>query len=195
MNFFVYVYDGKVELVGLIQVLEFMENILVVWFGIVVEDIDIYFICMGGGFGCWVYGYYMIEVVLIFEQVQVLVKLMYICEDDMSFGIYWFIYMFIYWVVLDENNQFIGFYVKGGGIFEYLVFLNCFFVGVVDNYLVEGWKIDSNIMIGVFWVFCFNFIVGVEQFFLDEVVEVVGKDFIDFCLELLECVKNNLVGE
>jgi isoquinoline 1-oxidoreductase beta subunit len=65
----------------------------------------------------------------------------------------------------------------------------------VENYLAEGWAMDSNISIGAFRAPRSNFIAGAEQSFLDEVAEEMGKDPIDFRLELLQRAEKNPVGE
>ena len=77
---------------------------------------------------------------------------------------------------------------------EHPVAANRFPAGAVDNYLAEGWALDSNITIGAFRAPRSNFIAGAEQSFLDEVAELAGKDPIDFRLALLERAKNNPVG-
>ena len=84
---------------------------------------------------------------------------------------------------------------RGGGIPEHPVAENRFPAGAVDNYLAEGFEIESNITIGAFRAPRSNFIAGAEQSFLDEVAELAGKDPIDFRLELLERVKKNPVGK
>ena len=75
------------------------------------------------------------------------------------------------------------------------VHANRFPAGAVDNYLAEGWEINSNITIGAFRAPRSNFIAGAEQSFLDEVAELAGKDPIAFRLELLERAKTNPVGK
>jgi isoquinoline 1-oxidoreductase beta subunit len=84
--------------------------------------------------------------------------------------------------------------VRGGGIPEHPVHANRFPAGAVENYLAEGWQLDSNITIGAFRAPRSNFIAGAEQSFLDEVAELAGKDPIEFRLELLERARNNPVG-
>src|SRR5690606_25701045 len=93
------------------------------------------------------------------------------------------------------NNNLIAFHVRGGGIPEHPVHANRFPAGAVDNYLAEGWKLDSNITIGAFRAPRSNFIAGAEQSFLDELAELAGKDPIEFRLELLDRAMKNPVGE
>lgn len=66
MNFFVNVKEDSVELFGFIQMFEFLSKFVVSILGIDEEKIVIGMICMGGGFGCCLYGYFGVEVVVIF---------------------------------------------------------------------------------------------------------------------------------
>jgi isoquinoline 1-oxidoreductase beta subunit len=93
---------------------------------------------------------------------------------------------------LDANKNLIAFHVKGGGIPEHAIHANRFPAGAVDNYLAEGWQIPSNITIGAFRAPRSNFNAAAEQSFLDELAEAMGKDPIDFRLELLKRAKENL---
>jgi isoquinoline 1-oxidoreductase subunit beta len=120
---------------------------------------------------------------------------MYTREDDMPYGIYRPTYTATYRAALDKDNNLIAFHVKGGGIPEHAVHALRFPAGAVDNYLAEGWKLDSNITIGAFRAPGSNFIAGAEQSFLDELAELAGKDPIDFRLELLARAKTKPVGE
>lgn len=195
MNFFAHVTGNKAELAGPTQAPEFMEGTLAARLGIPIENIEIELTRMGGGFGRRAYGHHIIEAALISQKAKAPVKLIYSREDDMTFGIYRPTYHLTYRAGLDENNNLIAFHVKGGGIPEHSVFPNRFPAGAIDNYLAEGWKIDSNITIGAFRAPRSNFTAGAEQSFLDEVAEEAGKDPIDFRLELLEKAKNNPVGQ
>jgi isoquinoline 1-oxidoreductase beta subunit len=113
----------------------------------------------------------------------------------MTYGIYRPTYTATYRAGLDENNNLIAFHVKGGGVPEHAVHANRFPAGAVDNYLAEGWSLNSNITIGAFRAPRSNFIAGAEQSFLDEVAELAGKDPIAFRLALLERAKANPVGK
>jgi isoquinoline 1-oxidoreductase beta subunit len=150
---------------------------------------------MGGGFGLRAYSHHMVEAAVISQKINAPVKMVYTREDDMTYGIYRPTYTATFKAGLDENNNLIAFEVRGGGIPEHAVHANRFPAGAVDNYLAEGWEINSNITIGAFRAPRSNFIGGVEQSFLDEVAEAAGKDPIIFRLELLERAKTNPVGK
>ena len=113
----------------------------------------------------------------------------------MTQGTYRPTYLATYRAALDENNKLTAFHVRTGGIPESPLFANRFPAGAIDNYLAEDWTIDSNITTGAFRAPRSNFIAGAEQSFLDEVAEAMGKDPIDFRLELLKRAQENPVGE
>jgi isoquinoline 1-oxidoreductase beta subunit len=86
-------------------------------------------------------------------------------------------------------------HIKGGGIPEGAVHENRFPAGAFENYLAEGWEIPSNITIGAFRAPGSNFIASAEQSFLDELAETIGKDPIEYRIELLKKAKANPVGK
>nr|WKN35617.1 molybdopterin-dependent oxidoreductase [Tunicatimonas sp. TK19036] len=194
VNCFAHVTADKAELYGPIQAPEFIMQALSATLGIARENINIKLARMGGGFGQRAYGHHMVEAAVISQKMNAPVKMMYSREDDMTYGIYRPTYTATYRAALDENNNLIAFHVKGGGIPEHPVAANRFPAGAVDNYLAEGWKLNSNITIGAFRAPRSNFIGGAEQSFLDELAELAEKDPIEFRLELLERAKNNPVG-
>ncbi|MDF9801253.1 isoquinoline 1-oxidoreductase beta subunit [Catalinimonas alkaloidigena] len=195
MNCFANVTADKAEVYGPTQAPEFTMQAISACLKIPRENIQINLARMGGGFGQRAYGHHMVEAALISQKVKAPVKMIYTREDDMTYGIYRPTYTATYRAALDENNNLIAFHVKGGGIPEHAVHADRFPAGAVDNYLAEGWALNSNITIGAFRAPRSNFIAGAEQSFLDELAEQAGKDPIDFRLELLERAKNNPVGE
>ena len=195
MNFFAHVTEDRAEVAGPLQAPELIEQSLSERLGMPVENIDIEMTRMGGGFGRRAYSHHLIEAALISQQVKAPVKLLYTREDDMTFGIYRPTYRTTYRAALDADNNLIAFHVRGGGVPEHPVFPNRFPAGAVDNFLAEGWAVDSNITIGAFRAPRSNFTGGAEQSFLDEVAEAAGKDPIEFRLELLRRAKERPVGD
>ncbi len=195
MNFFAHVTDEKALLVGPLQAPGWTEPTLSKILNLPPEKIEIQMTRMGGGFGRRAYGHYLTEAALISKKIKAPVKLVYSREDDMTYGIYRPMYTAVYRAALDANKNLIAFHVKGGGIPEHPVHANRFPAGAVDNYLAEGWQIPSNITIGAFRAPRSNFNAAAEQSFLDELAEAMGKDPIDFRLELLKRAKENPVGK
>jgi isoquinoline 1-oxidoreductase beta subunit len=195
VNCFAHVTADKAEIFGPTQAPEFIAGTIAARLGMPKEKIEIKLARMGGGFGLRAYCHHMVEAAVISQKVNAPVKLMYTREDDMTYGIYRPTYTATYRAALDKDNNLIAFHVKGGGIPEHAVHAMRFPAGAVDNYLAEGWQLESNITIGAFRAPGSNFIAGAEQSFLDELAELAGKDPIEFRLELLDRAKNNPVGK
>lgn len=195
MNFFADVKDDSAIVAGPLQAPGWSEPTLAKLLNLPANKIEIKMTRMGGGFGLRAYGHYVYEAALISKKIKAPVKLVYTREDDMTYGIYRPMYTATYRAALDANKNLIAFHVKGGGIPENAVHPNRFPAGTIDNYLAEGWQIPSNITIGAFRAPRSNFAASAEQSFLDELAELMGKDPIDFRLELLKRGKENPVGK
>jgi isoquinoline 1-oxidoreductase beta subunit len=195
VNCFAHVTPENAVIYGPTQAPESIMQALVHRLGLPKEKIQINLARMGGGFGQRAYGHHMVEAAVISQTVGAPVKMVYTREDDMTYGIYRPTYTATYRAALDENGKLTAIHVKAGGIPETPIAPNRFPAGAVDNYLAEGWDIPSNITIGAFRAPRSNFIASAEQSFLDELAEEMGKDPIDFRLELLERAKDNPVGE
>ncbi|MEZ5044521.1 MAG: molybdopterin cofactor-binding domain-containing protein [Saprospiraceae bacterium] len=195
MNFFANVKDGKAELLGPIQTPEFLSKTVANILGISEENVSIGMTRMGGGFGRRLYGHFGTEAAVISQKMQAPIKLVYTREDDMTQGTYRPDYKVTYRAALDDNNNLIGFHIRGTGTGGSPVFANRFPAGAVDNYLVENINKDSNISTGAWRAPRSNFIAYAEQAFLDEVAEAAGKDPIDFRLELFDRAIEKPVGE
>ncbi|MEX1239924.1 MAG: molybdopterin cofactor-binding domain-containing protein [Cyclobacteriaceae bacterium] len=194
VNCFAHVTKEKAEIYGPIQAPEFVVQTLSARLGLPKEKIHVKLARMGGGFGLRAYGHHMVEAAVISQKVNAPIKMIYTREDDMTYGIYRPTYRVTYKAALDKDNNLIAFHVRGGGVPEHPVAANRFPAGAVDNYLAEGWSLESNITIGAFRAPRSNFIAGAEQSFLDELAELAGKDPIEFRLELLERARTNPVG-
>lgn len=195
MNCFADVIADKAVIYGPTQAPELIRQTIASSLGIAEENIQINLARMGGGFGRRAYSHHMTEAALISQKIKAPVKMVYTREDDMTSGVYRPTYSATYRAALDENNNLLALHVKAGGIPETPIHANRFPAGALDNYLAEGWEIPSNITIGAFRAPRSNFIAGAEQSFLDELAEEMGKDPIEFRLELLKRAETNPVGE
>ncbi|HEX4851998.1 MAG TPA: molybdopterin cofactor-binding domain-containing protein, partial [Puia sp.] len=195
INFFANVTPEKVELAGPLQKAELTERTVAARLGIPIEKVDIQIMRLGGGFGRKSYAHYLVEAALISQKVNAPVKLIYTREDDMTSGIYRPMYSATYRAALDERNKLVAFHVKAGGIPTSPMDADLFPAGAVDHYLAESWEINSNITQGSFRAPRYNFIAAAEQSFIDEMAETVGKDPIEFRLELLDRAIKNPVGK
>ena len=192
---FAHVDGDKAKIAAPIQVPSLIVPTLESSLGIPKENIEMEMPRMGGGFGRKAYAHYVVEAALISQKVNAPIKLQYSREDDMTNGIYRPTYQATYRAALDENNNLMALHIKAGGVPESPLFANRFPAGAIDNYLAEEWSIDSNITIGAFRAPRSNFMAGAEQAFLDELAEAMGKDPIQFRLELLQRAKENPVGK
>lgn len=192
---FAHITDEKAFFVAPIQIPEMLKQNIMANLDIPGDKIEMKLARMGGGFGRRAYGHYIIEAGHISKKMKAPVKLIYTREDDMTNGVYRPSYMVTYKAAIDENNNVTAIHIKGGGIPEGAVHANRFPAGAFENYLAEGWEIASNITIGAFRAPGSNFIASAEQAFLDELAEAIGKDPIDYRIELLKKAKANPVGK
>lgn len=194
MNFFADVKEDYAYLLGPIQTPEWTETSVARELGISKDKIDIHLTRMGGGFGRRLYGSFVVEAAKISKRMKKPIKLVYTREDDMTAGTYRPMYSFTYKAAI-KNNQLTGFHVIGGGIPESALHANRFPAGAIDNYLAESWTVESNITVGAYRAPASNFNASAEQSFLDELAETLGKDPIEFRLELLKRAEANPVGK
>lgn len=192
---FAHITDEKAFFVAPIQIPEMIKQNILANLDLKPEQLEMKLARMGGGFGRRAYGHYIVEAGHISKKVKAPVKLIYTREDDLSNGVYRPSYMITYRAAIDEANNVTAIHVKGGGIPEGAIHENRFPAGAFDNYLAESWEIPSNITIGAFRAPGSNFNASAEQSFLDELAETIGKDPIDFRIELLKRAKANPVGK
>ncbi len=195
MNFFAHVTEDVAHFEGPLQKPEYTEKTLSDRLGIPLEKIDIKMTRLGGGYGRRSYAHWLVEAGIISQRMKVPIKLIYSREDDMSSGIYRPAYRATYRAALDDNNKLLALHVNAGGIPESPLYADRFPAGTLDHYLAEDWEISSNLTVGSFRAPRSNFMASAEQSFLDELAEKLGKDPIDFRLELLQRAMEKPVGE
>lgn len=192
---FAHITEEKALFVAPIQIPEMMKQNILTNLDIKADKLDIKLARMGGGFGRRAYGHYIIEAGHISKKMQAPVKLIYTREDDMTNGVYRPMYLVTYKAALDAQNNVTAIAIKGGGIPEGAIHENRFPAGAFENYLAEGWEIPSNITIGAFRAPGSNFIASAEQSFLDELAEAIGKDPIEYRIELLKKARARPIGK
>ncbi|MER3318401.1 MAG: molybdopterin-dependent oxidoreductase [Allomuricauda sp.] len=195
MNFFAYVTSERADFAGPLQKPEFTEKTLSARLDIPLEKIDIKMTRLGGGYGRRSYAHWLVEAGIISQKMNAPVKLMYTREDDMTAGIYRPAYRATYKAALDADKKLMGLHLNAGGVPESPMYADRFPAGSLDNYLAEDWSIPSNITVGSFRAPRSNFMACAEQTFLDELAEEIGKDPIEFRLELLNRAETDPVGE
>jgi isoquinoline 1-oxidoreductase beta subunit len=192
---FAHITEEKAFFVAPIQIPEMIKQNIIKNLDIPADKLEMKLARMGGGFGRRAYGHYIVEAGHISKKMNAPIKLIYSREDDITNGVYRPAYMVTYKAAIDENNNVTALQIRGGGIPEGAVHENRFPAGAFENYIAEGWSIPSNITIGAFRAPGSNFIASAEQSFLDELSESIGKDPIDYRIELLKKAKSNPVGK
>ena len=195
MNFFADVTAEKAHLIGPIQTPSIMEPSVAARLGMNPDQVHIEMTRMGGGFGRRLYGHFLVEAAAISQHVSAPIKLLYTREDDMSCGVFRPAYQATYRAAIDKNNVVTAFHVRAGGIPESPLAANRFPAGAYDNYLAESYTVKSNVTTGAFRAPRSNFIAAAEQSFLDELAEAIGKDPVDYRLELFDRAIKNPVGD
>lgn len=195
MNFFADVTEDRAILSGPVQTPEAAEGSVATRLKMPRENIEVHLSRMGGGFGRRLYGTFVVEAALISQKMKSPVKLVYTREDDMTYGTYRPAYTLKYRAAIDKDNYLTAIHVIGGGIPESPLHENRFPAGALDNYLAEKWVVPSNITIGAYRAPRSNFNASAEQSFLDELAEELGKDPLEFRLDLLKRAQENPVGE
>jgi len=195
MNFFADVTEDRAILSGPVQTPEAAEGSVATRLKMPREKIEVHLSRMGGGFGRRLYGTFVVEAALISQKMKSPVKLVYTREDDMTYGTYRPAYTLTYRAAIDKDNNLTAMHIIGGGIAENPLHENRFPAGALDNYLAEKWFVPSNITIGAYRAPRSNFNASAEQSFLDELAEILGKDPLEFRLELLKRAQENPVGQ
>jgi isoquinoline 1-oxidoreductase subunit beta len=195
MNFFAHVQADKVHLEGPIQTPEQLRQTVANVLGRDIDQVEVKMTRQGGGFGRRLYGNFGVEAAVISKQANAPIKLVYTREDDMTQGTYRPAYKVKYRAALDKDNRLTALSIRGAGVHGSPVFDNRFPAGAVDNYLSENHRLESNITTGAWRAPRSNFMAIAEQCFLDELAEAMGKDPLDFRLELFDRVIQNPVGE
>ena len=196
MNFFADVKEKSVRLAGPTQTPQNAVDQVSKLLNIPVANITLELTKMGGGFGRRLNNDYALEAAELSSIIKAPVKVMWTREDDMGGGIYRPAVRYRFKAAVDKAGNMTGFMLRG-------VSMNAgnstrqdnFPVGAVENVLIDSVDYKSPITTGPWRAPITNFLAYAEQAFLDEVAMAVGKDPIQFRLELLAKVKEKPVGK
>lgn len=191
----VFVKDGKCEFWVLMQDFQIVRQCVVVVFDMLFENVIVNIMFFGGGFGCKFKLDFIIEVVSFVQQFEgMLVKFVWLCEDEVKYGFYCVQNMQKLQVVVDVDGKFVGWCYYMVFLMIILMFmvgvkdLNLFEVGMgVINLLYEVLNVQVEVSgfifdlcIGWLCLVCNIFYVYVVNCFMDELVEDVGKDLVEY---------------
>lgn len=196
MNFFADVKEKSVRLAGPTQTPQSAVDQVSKLLNIPAANITLELTKMGGGFGRRLNNDYALEAAELSSIIKAPVKLMWTREDDMGGGIYRPAVRYRFKAAVDKAGNMTGFMLRG-------VSMNAgnstrqdnFPVGAVENVLIDSVDYKSPITTGPWRAPITNFLAYAEQAFLDEVATAVGKDPIQFRLELLAKVKEKPIGK
>lgn len=195
MNFFAHVRPDGVELIGSTQTPERARGEVAKLLNVSPDVVTVQMTRMGGGFGRRLQADFAVEAAEVSSLAKAPVKVIWTREDDMSGGSYRPACRYRFEAALDKDNNLIGYRLRGVGI-------NAgnptrednFPSGAVPNLLIDSHDVKSPVTTWAWRAPITNFLAFAEQSFLDEVATAVGKDPVQFRLDLLEKAKKAPVG-
>jgi isoquinoline 1-oxidoreductase subunit beta len=194
-NFFAHVQGDKVELIGPTQTPDRARQATAALLGIPPENISVEITRLGGGFGRRLRADYVEEAVEVSRAMNAPVKVTWSREDELTGGAYRPAVRYRFEAGLDASGKMIAYKLRGVGMNAG----NCtrennFPSGAVENVLIESIEHKSSITTNAWRAPITNFLAYAEQSFLDEVALEVGKDPVQFRLDLLQQAKTSPVG-
>ncbi len=196
MNFYADVTEEKAEFVGPIQTPSWTRDRIAKLLDRDKSEITIDMTRMGGGFGRRLYGDFALEAAEISNLSKKPVQVIFSREDDMLAGTYRPASKYKFKVGLKDgviNAYYLVEACVNGQMFGTMP--SNYPAGTIPNFRVDSHVFESNITTGAWRAPYANFLAYAEQAFLDELAHHLGKDPVDFRLELFENVRQNPVGE
>lgn len=204
MNFFAHVTADKIDVFGPIQTPEWARGRIVDLLtpktgdeatdtaaaAATAKKVNLGMSRMGGGFGRRLFGDFVLEAVKVSELSKQPIQLIWTREDDMSAGTYRPAIKYRVKAAI-KGGQMTAYQLSEAAINQnmYGLLANGFPASAVENYQINLSAQPSNLTTGAWRAPYSNFLATAEQCFLDEVAEKMGKDSIDFRLELLAAAK------
>lgn len=196
MNFFADVRSDGVELVGPTQTPARARAEVSQLLKIPEDKITLQLTRLGGGFGRRLKNDFVTEAAELSSIIKKPVKLIWSKEDDMTGGTYRPAVRYRFEAALDATGNLTGYKLRGVGINSgNSTRENNFPSGAIDNLLIDSVEHKSPITTGAWRAPITNFLAFAEQAFIDEVAHAVGKDPVQFRLDLLAKAKRSPVGD
>lgn len=166
MNFFAHVKTDGVELIGPTQTPDRARNAAAKICGVSPDKVTVEMTRLGGGFGRRLRADFVEEAVELSKMLKAPVKLTWSREDDLTGGAYRPAVKYRFEAALDNNNNLVGYKLRGVGINAG----NCtrennFPSGSVDNLLIESLEYKSPITTNAWRAPITNFLAFAEQSF------------------------------
>ncbi|MCB0493498.1 MAG: xanthine dehydrogenase family protein molybdopterin-binding subunit [Cyclobacteriaceae bacterium] len=195
MNFYANVTAEKAEFIGPIQTPERTRSQIAELLGRPESEVTIDMTRMGGGFGRRLYGDFALEAAEVSKIAKTPVMVVFSREDDMTAGTYRPASKYKFKAAIKDGNM-VAYHLVGAGVnMGNSTRENNFPASTLDHYLVESHNLESNITTGAWRAPITNFLAYAEQSFFDELASELGKDPVQFRLDLFARAKENPVGE
>lgn len=195
MNFYANVTADKAEFIGPIQTPERTRGQIAELLGRPENEVTFEMTRIGGAFGRRLYGDFALEAAEISNLAKTPVKVVFTREDDMTAGTYRPAAKYKFRAAIKEGNM-VAYHLTGAGVnMGNSTRENNFPACTVEHYLVESHNLESNITTGAWRAPITNFLAFAEQSFFDELASELGKDPVQFRLDLFARAKENPVGE
>ncbi|MEP2671610.1 MAG: molybdopterin cofactor-binding domain-containing protein [Cyclobacteriaceae bacterium] len=195
MNFYANVTAEKAEFIGPIQTPERTRRQIAELLGRPESEVTIDMTRMGGGFGRRLYGDFALEAAEVSNLAKTPVMVVFSREDDMTAGTYRPASKYKFKAAIKDGNM-AAYHLVGAGVnMGNATRENNFPASTLDHYLVESHNLESNITTGAWRAPITNFLAYAEQSFFDELAAELGKDPVQFRLDLFARAKENPVGE
>ncbi len=195
MNFFADVRPDGVELIGPTQTPGSARKAVADLLKIPENKITVDITRLGGGFGRRLKFDYVVEAAEVSSIIKKPVKVIWTREDDMGGGSYRPAVRYRFEAAIDAQGNLTGYKLRGVGInVGNSTRENNFPSGSIDNLLIDSVDHSSPITTGAWRAPVTNFLAYAEQSFLDEVAEAMGKDPVQFRLDLLQKARTAPAG-
>jgi isoquinoline 1-oxidoreductase subunit beta len=196
MNYFAHVREDGIELYGPSQTPKAARDAVARMLNVPEDKITVGMSRMGGGFGRRLRTDFAEDAAMVSSLVKAPVLVVWTREDDMTAGIYRPAAKYHYRAAINDKNELVGWHMRAAGINSNNATLpDDFPAGALDNFLVEYHNMESHVTTGAWRAPTHNYVAFSQESFTDEIAHALGKDPVQFRLELLQKAKDNGIGK